>query len=112
MKYESLTKENFWNALMEQYPERMKHFCAWIDEYKKRVEWDKLFNIRTHSNEMQRTPVKLGDKKFHDLPVAMQLGIFFQYACEVDHNALHLLEVVKDTDEAAREVQMWFKAYK
>jgi len=58
---ESLTKENFWNALYQEYPKGTQVFCDWIDEYKKEVEWDLLIGY---------------DVKFHNLPHAMQLGIW------------------------------------
>lgn len=64
-----LTKENFWNNLHAKYPEQMKRFCDWIDAYKKRVHWMALF---------------YKDVKYHDLPFAMQLGIFLQYLSEND----------------------------
>lgn len=72
MEIESLTKENFWNDLMEKYPEEMKLFCAWIDEYKKKVDWNNLF----------ASTVNAKIPKYHDLPIAMQFGIFLQFAKE------------------------------
>lgn len=71
---ESLTKENFWNELNNAYPEQMKEFCAWIDEYKKRVDWDGLFNGL--KGPFTSSP------KYHDLPIAMQLGIFWEFSME------------------------------
>lgn len=71
----SLTKENFWNDMTELYPVPVKAFGAWIDEYKNRVGWHELFNCDKI----------LGPKylpKYHDLPLAMQIGIFMQYAIE------------------------------
>lgn len=69
---ETLTKEDFWNLMMTKYPERMKDFCAWIDEYKKTVGWDNLFQ---NGHLYGRDP-EFRDIKFHNIPVAMQLGIF------------------------------------
>lgn len=75
-----LTKENFWNELNEKYPEQMKVFCAWIDEYKKRVEWDRLFQY----GNMKIVPPgqKLATSlapKFHEIPIAMQIGIILEF---------------------------------
>lgn len=77
---ESLTKENFWNELLEKYPEQMKVFCAWIDGYKKRVNWNKLFNSDSdyQNYEGKNAPAP----KYHDLPIAMQIGIFMQFLAE------------------------------
>lgn len=66
----SLTKENFWNGLMERYPEGTKHFCEWIDKYKEEVGWNKLFGEGI---------------KFHDLPIDMQYGIIARFDSE-KHN--------------------------
>lgn len=66
----TLTKENFWNEMMRQYPRAAARFCKWIDEYKKAVEWDMLF-ANTHMAK------KI---KFHDIPHAMQQGIWIEFA--------------------------------
>lgn len=65
--YDSLTKQNFWNDLMRNYPEAVEHFCNWIDEYKKEVGWGKLFAPGI---------------KFHDLPFEMQNGIIARFDIE------------------------------
>ena len=72
----SLTKENFWNALYEKYSE-VAVFCGWIDEYKRSVEWDNLFNNGSMKHYARQSI------KFHDLPIAMQWGIFCQFASEM-----------------------------
>lgn len=72
----SLTKENFWNNLFEKHPDGMKMFCEWIDAYKKQVDWSQLF-FTPHS------PLNR-DIKYHDLPVAMQIGIFLQFVEETN----------------------------
>lgn len=75
---ESLTKENFWNDLYAAYPSEMDVFCKWIDEYKKKVNWDALFINKWPNGVSKREP----DIKYHDLPIAMQLGIFAQFVAE------------------------------
>jgi hypothetical protein len=67
---QNLTKENFWNRMMEQYPNATKKFCDWIDEYKVSVNWAILFGAKI---------------KFHDLPYEMQVGIWFSYALSIDN---------------------------
>lgn len=64
---DTLTKENFWNGMMEKYPKATKEFCQWIDEYKKEVAWDVLFSTTD------------GFPKFHDIPHAMQQGIWIAF---------------------------------
>lgn len=81
---DSLTKENFWNAALEAYPAQVEKFCAWVDSYKERVNWDKLFNAErdmVFSSGFDKVP---SAPKFHDLPLGMQLGIFMQYVAESD----------------------------
>jgi len=68
---QSLTKENFFNAVAEQCPDAMTHFCQWIDEYKKEVNWDQLFAPGI---------------KFHDIPFEMQNGIIARFELELFNN--------------------------
>lgn len=57
-----LTKENFWNDLHEKYPGGMAWFCQWVDEYK-----------------IKNPAVFASGLKFHDLPTAMQVGVFIEF---------------------------------
>lgn len=70
MKIE-LTKKDFWTPLYKRYP-IVKIFYDWIDEYKKRDE-NRLFF--TCENEGWGI-------KFHDMPVAVQWGVFQQFCAE------------------------------
>jgi len=74
----SLTKENFWNDLKEKYPYGVQVFCDWIDEYKEKVKWSELFNDGSPHY------AKMGwhNPKYHDLPMAMQIGIWIQFVAE------------------------------
>jgi hypothetical protein len=82
MKYEKLTKENFWDELYERYS-AVQVFCDWIDEYKKRVNWNVLFNGGIREYPYVNGVIKFTDvPKFHDLPIAMQWGIFQQFCAE------------------------------
>lgn len=76
-----LTLENFWNKLTEEFPKEVKHFGAWIDEYKKRVDWDNLFSENRVWHK-EYVPGSNTYVKYHDLPLAMQFGIFCQYVVE------------------------------
>ena len=76
----NLTKENFWIALYEKFPGEVQSFCDWIDAYKKRVGWNILFNS---DSEYQNARGKNAPApKYHDLPLAMQWGIFQQFCAE------------------------------
>lgn len=68
-KYEPITRENFFNQFEETHPKGLKHFCEWIDEYKKTVNWKQIFGT---------------ELKFHDLPFEMQVGILSRYEAEND----------------------------
>lgn len=75
---ENLNKENFWNALHDQYPEAVEHFCKWIDDYKREVGWDILFGGEdVHPDKKP---------KFHDLPFEMQNGIIARFELELFNN--------------------------
>lgn len=58
--------------MMEQYPKATNLFCQWIDEYKKSVGWGSLFN--EHPATGAKAP------KFHEIPYAMQQGIWIEFA--------------------------------
>lgn len=74
----TLTKENFWNDIEKQYPKASNLFYQWIDEYKKCVFWNELFS------DGYLHPVVGGAKakvpKFHEIPYAMQQGIWIEFA--------------------------------
>lgn len=40
---DNLGKDNFWNEMKEKYPHSVDVFCKWIDGYKAKVGWVKLF---------------------------------------------------------------------
>jgi hypothetical protein len=74
---ETLTKPNFWDELYAKYPKGTQIFCKWIDAYKKEVGWNQLFNS---DSEYQNAAGKNAPApKFHDLPHAMQMGIWFAF---------------------------------
>lgn len=82
---ENLNKENFWNELYVKYPSGVQVFCDWIDRYKHNNSWNKLFNGRLDLaswNENEEQWVYSGSSdapKFHDLPYAMQIGIWIEF---------------------------------
>lgn len=81
-----MTKEIFWDPLYAQSGGRLQQFCDWIDEYKKAVGWDETFGKDLH---------------FHDLPIAMQIGVIFHYfgahgAVLIDFNPSNMASWVDD----------------
>ncbi len=91
---QTLTKENFWNEVMEKYPKATKQFCDWIDEYKNAVSWNDLFR---------------GPAKYHDLPYAMQYGIWIEYCSQILSNYFEQLEHISDTVDLAEDINICFK---
>lgn len=100
----NLTKENFWNKISKDYPKAFKHFSEWIDVYKIENNWKNIFNPQFWENPEQHriysTP------KYHDLPTAIQFGIFIQFIYEVDTSSRYLVlhgwvgkEFYKDINE-------------
>ena len=73
----NLDKETFWNEIMDKYPIGMERFCNWIDQYKLRVDWNSMFAANENTDQLHSSKYK-----YHDLPLAMQVGIFIQYALE------------------------------
>lgn len=74
---DTLTKENFFNRIMQKYPEACQVFCDWIDEYKQRANWNALFN----AGAISRTGDTVAPK-FHELPHEFQIGIWFTFITE------------------------------
>lgn len=90
---ENLNKENFWNDMMQKYPQAMEQFCKWIDAYKNKNNWDKLFNAGVEvfarawdGNGYDKTGGETIAPKFHHLPIEMQAGIWqaFLFDFELD----------------------------
>ena len=77
----TLTKEGFWNSMMERFPLSMKLFCKWIDDYKEAVKWTNLFN----EHSLESAPVTIKAPKFHEIPYEMQQGIWICFC----NNTLH-----------------------
>jgi hypothetical protein len=69
-----MTKEQFWNPLEVSCPTVMERFKVWIDQYKSAVNWD-LYFFHNDDDGMGESYTY----KFHDLPDAMQIGIFMEF---------------------------------
>lgn len=111
---DKLTKENFFNEMQQKFPKAMESFCRWIDNYKFATNWTKLFNAGYSDRKSGSTQAP----KYHDLPIAMQLGIFSQWVhyygiCESpkpdeqsvfsDHVMLIITNTLEQTEEELNE---------
>lgn len=73
---------------MEQkYPKAMANFKTWIDRYKSEHDWDTLFNAdfikftkeQKKGEDLVQNIISSVIPKYHELPIAMQFGIFMEY---------------------------------
>ena len=109
MAQENFNKENFWNEMQQRYPLAMKEFCVWIDIYKEKNKWEDLFNDSYSKTNYQYasngevTSIDFAFPKFHDLPLAMQMGIWKHY---VDYLDIDLCKKIVDNDLFIRENDM------
>lgn len=102
---ENLTKEDFWNNLKSKYPGEVENFCKWIDTYKTKVNWEKLFNNGSphYAHQGWHNP------KYHDIPVGMQIGIFLQYISETgSENIPYLVAQAKQLSDIKIFIEDYF----
>jgi hypothetical protein len=77
----NLNKENFFDLMDEKYPLGMIMFQRYVDNYKKQVNWDKLFNSDSdYQNSEGKNAVA---PKFHDLPYELQIGLLLKFAADL-----------------------------
>ena len=81
---EGLTKENFFNLMSDNYPFGMRLFTEWIDEQKKILDWNKIFNSDSEWQDCigKNAPAP----KFHDLPFELQFGMLSMFILKRDKN--------------------------
>lgn len=100
---QTLTKENFWDEIMKQYPKACTNFCEWIDEYKKAVGWNSLFNSGKPLGEGQ-----VQAPKFHEIPYAMQYGIWIKYCRETLDEFFEQPEHISDSVDLEEDIKGCF----
>ena len=111
----TLTKENFFNEMTAKYPKAMANFYKWIDEYKEAVNWDRLFNagyltcMRAHDGNGYDTTGNTYAPKFHDLPYAIQYGIWIEYCRQELSNYFEQPEHISDTVDLREDIEGVFK---
>jgi len=80
---DNLNKADFWDHIYAKYPKATDHFCKWIDAYKEAQGWDNIFGSSI---------------KFHDVPLAMQMGIFVTYYFDMYEGAPEFIVEAGDID--------------
>ena len=106
-----LTKENFFDEMMTKYPKAMKKFCDWIDEYKKEVGWDGLFNAGYC--KCLSEPIRWVDSvvpKFHNIPYAMQYGIWIEYCKQELSKYFEQPEHISDSVDLEEDIKGVFES--
>lgn len=107
-----LTKEEFWDKITEKAPKQAGKFYDWINEYKQRNQWQKLFNgghmLLQSSPEYKNWNTHTSAPKFHELPVGMQIGIFIQYLQETPHKIPFLADL-QNMDTIGKNMGNWFE---
>lgn len=68
-----LTKENFFNDLEKECPDAVEDFKQWIDEFKVKIGWDKIFVCNPGTGQVL---------KFDSIPFELQTGIIGRYIVE------------------------------
>lgn len=109
---QTLNKENFFNEMMEKYPKATGHFCEWIDEYKKAVNWNALFGGNT-SGLKPKNNIRVGKTppKFHEIPYAMQYGIWIEYCRQELSNFFEQPEHVSQFIDLREDIEEVFAAW-
>lgn len=75
---QKLTKEEFWDTIKEKYPKAFEHFHEWLTKYKEEVYYP-VFDVNYSYNKNFNLVIGKNCPKYHELPVAMQFGIFTEY---------------------------------
>jgi len=98
-----LNKQSFWNEVLNANPKAAELFLRFIDKYKVDNDWYQLFNAHTTFIKSHYpggdNKIEIFTPKYHELPVAMQLGIFMeflhQYSVEYEGTDTVFIEEVK-----------------
>lgn len=103
-----MNRSEFWDILSEKYPEEVGDFTHWCDEFKRRYNWFGIFREGADTIETPLgTAVIHKSIKIHDLPQAMQIGIFLQYTIEHGGPVLFCGITMEST---IRSIKVWFEA--
>jgi len=99
----TMTKDDFWNPIESRSPKQFEKFKNWVDEYKKRVDWSELWQ------EGEYIPcIEIKAPKVHELPDALQTGIFIQFITEIEPSYTLSLDFT-NMDSVKRGIRDWFE---
>lgn len=71
--------KKLWIELAARYPDGIKIFQEWFENYKERVNWQKLFGEVITPHYVHKGP------DFEELPEALQLGIWQEFTRGMNH---------------------------
>lgn len=103
----SMLKDSFWAEIKERWPGEFERFTAWVDDYKRKEDWDQMFPP-TIIVGGKNGPLESQTIKFYRLPSAMQIGIFMQYCIEENHRYELLEGQPKSMGKLVDMVKEWF----
>lgn len=86
---DNLNKENFFDAAGRSFPLAMDSLLQFVDRYKLANTWDKLFNggfFVQYTGPQKQFEVYTKAPKFHDIPLAMQVGIIIEWIEQLREN--------------------------
>lgn len=93
---QGLKKEDFFNEMNSKFPKAMEEFCKWVDRYKEAVGWSMLFN--SESNYQNAEGKNAPAPKYHNIPYAMQLGIWITNVTSFENSGDYLQIMLDDKD--------------
>ena len=86
---------SFWESLEKRYPAAINDYYRWLHQYKESVGWNHLFKEKT---------------SYVDLPIALQIGIFFQYASERRGLTMGRIADLKDFYQISKVIEAYLAA--
>lgn len=106
MVRENLNYKNYWNELFAKYPDSVTIFCNWIDAYKRLNDWKGLFN--SDSNWQDAEGKNAPAPKFHEIPLAMQVGILIEFISECPMESSYWKIKLQSNKDWAKEFEFFF----
>lgn len=76
----------FWTSIEKKFPEEFSKFQKWLTKYKKKNNWDRLFNSglmtcrRADDGNGYDPTGETVPRELYELPLAMQAGVFCEYS--------------------------------
>lgn len=89
--------QNFWDNISKEYPDASKVFTDWLDGYKKRNNWDRLFQSgfitcrRAYDGNGYDVTGETYTRELSEIPLAMQIGIMIEFYILYDGKSRDIL---------------------